>query len=73
MQLDVTSNVPSKMRVTIICDNDEMFFASIALVGGNVWQNVLLKASDFKNTDGISLGRFSDGRIMIFKCDDITE
>ncbi|NLZ24983.1 MAG: hypothetical protein GX891_00780 [Clostridiales bacterium] len=68
LKMDIFSKDPREIRIQLISYKlNKSYTARVVLVGGELWQKVLLTAQDFKSEDGKTLSRFSDMEKAVFK------
>ena len=65
LQFDAFSNEEKTVQVNVHVE-DELFTASVKLIGGEFWQKVSLSALDFKNQYGKHISLFADGKKISF-------
>ncbi len=67
LQFDANSHDESQIKVIIetkIRNEIVQFTSSVKLHGGDMWQNVLLSAKDFKDKNNKPLSDFTEGRVL---------
>ncbi|MFI3167351.1 MAG: hypothetical protein R3Y32_04440 [Bacillota bacterium] len=66
--IQIYSDLPQKIRLLLSEGNshDANFSTTIDLVGGELWQKVLLEPSDFANSQMASLENFEDCHLLFF-------